>query len=359
MKLFLLSLAILLCLPFLGPPAARGENGIDEEAGKITYILGTCRIKGEDGDYHDAAVDGPVRNGDTIQTPAGSEAEVTLADGNVLRIMEDSEITIDSWQLREDRRTSIGLLFGGVKLAIGRFRKDKDEFSVNTATVLAGVRGTEFDVSLREDGEVLINVAEGSVETDYDGDTHTITKGNASTFTIQQKRQDFKGRIDREKWRREAIEKIKKDPEAFLERLLMRERLIILRLKQNEERMELFRKDFALFLKRVQYLHGRKQYRQERMLIVGQIEKTKKALGFFIMARRQLTGIRSLMVLAARIEARLDPTAAKDLASLQELRREYARMSVAIGRLAEAQKKLRGVLFMLNRRLDELNRALE
>jgi hypothetical protein len=358
MKPFTLSLVILLCLSVLGLLTAMGENGNDEEAGKITYILGTCRIKGEDGEFSDASVDRPVITGDTVQTLSGSEAEITLNDGNVIHLTEDSEITIDSWQLREDKRTNISLLFGSVKLAIGRFRKGKDEFSVNTATVLAGVRGTEFDVSLREDGEVLINVEEGSVETDYDGDTHTITKGNASSFPIQQKRQDFRGRIDREKWRREAIERIKKDPEAFLKRLLTRERLIIMRLKQNEERMEQFRKDFAVFLKRTHYLHEKKQYRQERLLILGQMEKTKKALGFFITARRQLTGIRSLMMLAARIEAQLDPTVAENLPSLQELRREYARMNAVIKRIAEAQKKLKGVLFILNRRLDELNRLL-
>jgi hypothetical protein len=122
--------------------------------------------------------------------------------------------------------------------------------------------------------------------------------------------------------------------------------------------MEQFRKDFAVFLKRTHCLHEKKQYRQERLLILGQMEKTKKALGFFITARRQLTGIRSLMMLAARIEAQLDPTVAENLPSLQELRREYARMSVVIKRLDEAQKKLRGVLFMLNRRLDELNGLL-
>ncbi|MBN2324349.1 MAG: FecR domain-containing protein [Spirochaetes bacterium] len=358
MKPFIFCLAVLVCLSAIGPLTVLGENGIDEEVGKITYIIGTCRIKGEDGEYGDASVDLPVRTSDTVQTLSASEAEITLDDGNLIRLTEDSEITIDNWQLREETRTNISLLFGSVKLAIGRFRKGKDEFSVNTATVLAGVRGTEFDVSLREDGEVLINVEEGSIETDYDGDTHTITKGNASRFPIQNKRQDFKGRIDKEKWRREAIERIKEDPEAFLQRLLVRERLIIMHLKQNEERMEQFRKDFAAFLKRTRYLHEKKLYRQERVLIIAQMEKTKKALGFFITARRQLTGIRSLMVIAARIEAELDPAAREDLASLQEIRREYGRMSVAIKRLDEAQKKLRGVLFMLNKRLDELNTLL-
>jgi hypothetical protein len=358
MKPAILSLAILLCLSASVPAVVTGEDATEEEAGKITYILGTCRIKGGDGDYSDAVVGRAVKNGDTVQTRADSETEITLTDGNIISLTGDSEITIDGWQLQEERKTNIGLLFGSVKLAIGRFKKGKDEITVNTATVLAGVRGTEFDVSVREDGEVLVNVERGAVETEYDGDTHTITKGNASTFSIERKRRDFTGMVDRAAWRREAIERIKENPEVFLKRLLTRERLIIARLKQNQVKIEQFTKDFAVFSKRVRYLHERKQYRQERVLIIAQIEKTRKALGFFITAKRQLVGIRSLMVLAARIEAQLDPVTAEDLPSLVALRREFARMSVVIKRLDEAQKKLRGVLFLLTRRLDELNRIL-
>ncbi|UCB46359.1 MAG: FecR domain-containing protein, partial [Spirochaetota bacterium] len=231
--------------------------------------------------------------------------------------------------------------------------------SVNTATVTAGVRGTEFDVSIREDGEVLINVEEGEIETEVDGERHTITRGNASTFSIIEARRDFKGRVDRTKWRQQALDKLRENPALFIKKMLERERLIIARLKQNQTRMEQYRKDFVIFLKKVQYLEQRKMYRQERALIIQQIEKTRKAIGFFIIVRRQLAGIRSFIVIAARLEQRLDPETVKQLPSLQELKREYQRITYVIVKINEADRKLRRVLFMLNRKLDELNRKIE
>jgi hypothetical protein len=351
----------LILIPFimLSQQILLAQNEEEEVLGTITFIEGQCQLKGEDGEYGAAVLDQTVYPNDTLKTMEGSEAEITLYDGNVMKITEDTEVTLDSFQVSEEKRTNIGLLFGSVKLFIKRFSKEKDEFSVNTATILAGVRGTEFDVSIREDGEVLINVDDGTVETEFDGDTHTIAKGNASVYNIEGKRKDYKGKIDYTQWRREAIEKIKQNPGLFLNRMLVRERLIIARLKQNQQNIELYRKEFAEFLKKVGYLHQRKLYRQERALILQQITKTRKAIGFFIIARRQLAGIRSLIVLAARIEKQLDPETVAKLPSLQELRQEYQLITYAITKINEADRKLRQVLFMLNRRLIELNRLVE
>jgi hypothetical protein len=361
MKLSIPIRLLVILLPFivLSSSFLQAENEECEELGSVTFIEGQCQVKSGDGEYGTAVLDQAVHSSDTVKTLKDSGAEITLLDGNVMKITEDTEVTLDTWQVREESRTNIGLLFGSVKLFVKRFSKDKDEFTVATATVTAGVRGTEFDVSLREDGEVLINVEEGSIETEYDGDTHTIAKGNAAVYNIEGQRKDYKGRVEYTQWRREALERIKENPALFLKRMLARERVIIARLKQNQVRMEQYRKEFAVFLKKAQYLHGRKMYRQERALIIQQIEKTKRVLRFFILARRQLAGIRSLIVLAGRIEKQLDPETARELPSLQELRREYGRITYVITKINEADKKLRQVLFMLNRRLDELNKSIE
>ena len=75
---------------------------------------------------------------DTVKTSEDSEAEITLFDGNVIRITEDSETTLDSWQIQENRYTNIGLLFGSIKLYIKKFSKDTDEFFVNRNNAISG-----------------------------------------------------------------------------------------------------------------------------------------------------------------------------------------------------------------------------
>jgi hypothetical protein len=344
-------------LLLLFPPVVKAEEEYDA-VGTITYIQGFCQVKNEDGEYKGAKLDQTIYAKQTLKTLGRSEAEVALFDGNVIRITEDSETVIDSLQIRENRYTNIGLLVGSIKLFIKKFSKNSEEFTVDTATVLAGVRGTEFDVSVREDGEVLINVAEGEVETEYDGQKHTITKGNASTFSLIRARRDFKRRIDESTWRDEALDRIRENPAIFVEKMLERERVIIARLKRSQPRMDQYRNDFIIFLKKAQYLEQKKLYRQERALILQEIEKTKKAIGFFIIARRQLIGIRSLIVLSGRIEQELEPETVKQLPSLLELKREYQKVTFIIRKINEADMKLRRVLFVLNRKLDELNKKI-
>jgi hypothetical protein len=339
------------------PPVGIAEEEYDA-VGTITYIQGFCQVKNEDGEYKGAKLDQTIYAKQTIKTLDRSEAEVTLFDGNVIRITEDSETVIDSLQIRENRYTNIGLLVGSIKLFIKKFSKNSEEFTVDTATVLAGVRGTEFDVSVREDGEVLINVAEGEVETEYDGQKYTITKGNASTFSLIRARRDYKRRIDEATWRDEALDRLRENPALFIGKMLEREREIIARLKRSQPRMDQYRNDFVIFLKKAQYLEQKKLYRQERALILQEIEKTKKAIGFFIIARRQLVGIRSLIVLAGRIEKELEPETVKQLPSLLELKQEYQKVTFVIRKINEADIKLRRVLFVLNRKLDELNNKI-
>ena len=141
--------------------------------------------------------------------------------------------------------------------------------------------------------------------------------------------------------------------------MLERERLIISRLKQNQPRVEQYRKDFEVFLKQMQSLEQREMYRQERALILQQIAKTKRVIGYFIMTRRQLNGIRSLMVLVARLEKNLDPETVKQLTSLRELKQEYNKTTIVIQRISDADRKLRIALHMLNRKLIEVNKKIE
>jgi hypothetical protein len=350
--LILFTSIIIVCLPL----SAEDDS---EAVGTVTYIQGNCLIKSEYGDYTDAAQGQTVESMDTIKTLEHSEAEITLYDENLIKITEDTEVSIDALQLQENRYTNIGLLFGSIKLYVKRFVKDTEVLSVNTATVTAGVRGTEFDVSIREDGEVLINVEEGEIETEFDGIKHTIKKGNASVFSMVGPREDFKDNVDREAWRKAAMERLQKNPAQFTQKMLERERMIIARLKENQPRMEQYRKDFELFMKKIQDLERREMYRQERILIIRQIEKTRKVIGYFIMTRRQLNGIRSLIVLVARLEQKLPPETVAQLPSLQELKREYQKTTVVIQRISETDRRLRGALFMLNRKLIEVNRKIE
>ena len=63
----------------------------------------------------------------------------------------------------------MGLLFGSIRLFVTKLLPERQEFQVNTVSVTAGIRGTEFTVNVREDGDVLIQVEQGEIEAETDG----------------------------------------------------------------------------------------------------------------------------------------------------------------------------------------------
>jgi hypothetical protein len=335
--------------------SAQPESG----AGEITFLEGTCQVKKSlHGQYQNAVLGQTVYTSERVRTLLESRTEITLTDSSTIFLTEDSEITIDQSVLREDTYTSIGLLFGNIRVFVGRLMAGKEEFAVNTVSVTAGIRGTEFDVAVREDGAVLINVESGEIRTTFDEDQHTIEEGSASTFLITGEREDFERPVDIQKWRGEAIRRIGQNPEAFLLRLLMRERVIIERLREDQERLGGLKDNFEVFRERVADLERQGRYREELEVIQMQIIIVKRVMTYFMRARRNLAVIRSVIVLAARIEQEVDTDVARTSRALRQLRAEFTRITYIIRRITEAERRLRRVLFLLNRKYDELEEKL-
>jgi hypothetical protein len=325
-----------------------------EDGGKITFLKGTCYVRGIDGEYKIASLNQIILSSDTVKTLKGSEVEITFSDTNRIIVTEDTEIIIHQSILKEKKYTNIGLLFGNIKFFIQKLMPENEHFEVNTITTTAGIRGTEFDVSLREDGAVLINVDKGSVETLYNDKKHVITEGKASVYYLTKEREDFSRRINYRDWRKRALQEFRKDPRALLKKMLERERAIIAQLKENKKKLEEFRKEWVVFLRRVQYLENRKMYKQEKKLIEIQISRTKKALVYFVATRKQLTIIRSIVGLSFRIEQSLSSEEVEGLPALEGLRKEYGRLSSIISKLNEAENQLKKVLVVLNRKINEI-----
>jgi hypothetical protein len=339
---------------------ARSQSTWNEESdGKITYVKGVCHIKSEGGGYRLATVDQEVFSSDTVKTGRGSEAEIILRDGSTIFVAEDSEITVSQSALGDDRYTSIGLLIGRVKLMVGKLKKN-GEFSVNTLTVTAGVRGTSFGASVREDGAVLIDVEEGVVEAEYSGARgemnrrREIAAGEANAFSLTGEREEFQGRVDPGGWRGEALRKIRENPGAVVRTLLERERRIIEALKKQQGDADEYRSEWAEFVRKVRYLESRGLYEKEKELIAAATERTRRGLLFLMGARRNLTVMRSILLIAARVELSVGPDRAKELSTIEEIRKEYAKMGFVISRLQDAEAKLRRVLSLLNEKYRQL-----
>ena len=102
---------------------------------------------------------------DKIQTKKGSMCELTLDDGSLIKIKENSTLEIN--ELSEDASaTKKNSVF---KLLIGKIwskaqLQNESTFKVVTPTAIAGIKGTEFAIIVSIDGSSDILVFKGSVE---------------------------------------------------------------------------------------------------------------------------------------------------------------------------------------------------
>jgi hypothetical protein len=350
MKRPLLLFFSLLCLCSV-PLSLDGENGLT--VGRVTFVHEICLVSVPNEDEREALLDQELVQWSTLKTLKDSEMEVTLEGGDILHLTEDSEMTLGGYRIREQKFTQIGLFFGTLRLLVRKLSTDGEELSVNTITTTAGIRGTAFEVSVREDGAVLVNVEEGAVETEMDGDTHRIEAGQAAVYPLSGPREDFSRRVDSGPWKKKAIQKIREDPKLFLAMLLERERTIIARLKEAQRRIGEYREEWDGFLRKTRFLESRGRYEEEKRLIRMHILRTKRGIFSLLAARRQLNAARSVLVLSARIERMLGE---KRLPDYEKIQQEYRRLTAIIRKIDETEHLLLRVLIVLNQKYEELER---
>lgn len=112
-----------------------------------------------------------VENLDSFTTDLLSSFEIELdpQTGVTATIVVDSgtQFYLDISTLQNERTTSIELLAGSISARVNSLA-GSSRFQIQTATAVAGVRGTEFTVTTEVGGEILISADEGLVEVTHD-----------------------------------------------------------------------------------------------------------------------------------------------------------------------------------------------
>jgi outer membrane protein assembly factor BamB len=143
-------------------------TGEDPEAfyeGFVTFLSGEAEIMHEpEPDWLLLDVDDSVFGRDRVKTGLESYCEVQFTEFGIIRIQQQTEVLMKSVFLKEEKnKVRLKLDKGNVLCKIDKLAKD-EEFQVETGTVLAGVRGTEFMVRETSGGKTVIAVNEGAVE---------------------------------------------------------------------------------------------------------------------------------------------------------------------------------------------------
>lgn len=121
-----------------------------EEIGTVAGTSGSAEI-GRAGEWSAASVGTPVFQGDELRTAAGGQMRVVFQDDSVLNLGSDSRVVIDEQVFdptKSPARSVMQLLQGRVRALVSEYyREGGAAYEIETATAVAGVRGTEFVVS--------------------------------------------------------------------------------------------------------------------------------------------------------------------------------------------------------------------
>jgi hypothetical protein len=132
--------------------------------GIVTFLSGEAEVQHKaEPKWVFLDVDDSVLGNDKVKTGSESFCEVQFTEFGIIRIQQQTEVLIGSVFLKEEKnKVRLKLDRGNLLCKIDKLSKD-EEFQVETGTVLAGVRGTEFLVREAADGTTLIAVNEGEV----------------------------------------------------------------------------------------------------------------------------------------------------------------------------------------------------
>lgn len=123
-----------------------------EASGRAAAVVPATAASGTGGS-RTLVVNGPVFMGDVVRTDDGGSAQIQFVDDTRLVVGPNSQVTIDSFVFQNKttaRSFSINAVQGTFRFITGA--SAKNVYSIKTPSATIGVRGTEFDFAVDENG---------------------------------------------------------------------------------------------------------------------------------------------------------------------------------------------------------------
>ena len=163
-------------------------NAAETAIAWITTLSGTVKVVKVDGSEHAAAKDLPLYPGDMLVTGEDGRVEFTFNRGDVFKLYEDSQMSLDELSLQEEQsqpalRLTLGHLWTRIKVSLTEnFRP-----SFYTPTAVLGIRGTEFETVVSMDTASAVTVDKGAVSVETETASVVVAAGRATEVEVDDK----------------------------------------------------------------------------------------------------------------------------------------------------------------------------
>lgn len=214
----------------------------DGTAGKLIKATGqvTLRAPGAATDSAGSAGASLVP-GTLVKTGADGNAEVQFDDGTTLRLSPSSQISLSSTK-RQAKKNTVLLFFGRLWSKVTPSKNGDTNYEVTTANAVCGVRGTQFETQVGDDGSVRMQVTEGKVAVGNQGESgeQLATPGQqveATESGVDKTEPTESGKY--EDWQKQKRERLRTGGESIVKQQKQRimskkEKLEALRKRQDE-----------------------------------------------------------------------------------------------------------------------------
>src|ERR1700682_5878956 len=138
----------------------------------LTVYQPTASIAAGGGAYTAAATGANVQAGDSVKTDTKGRASIQLPDGTLTRLASDTELTLNAAHFTKSGTLHDAKITEKVERTLPTVQHlvSGATFQVAGQSAVASVRGTRFEVYVKEDGTMIVKLFDG--ELDFDGKNH-------------------------------------------------------------------------------------------------------------------------------------------------------------------------------------------
>lgn len=166
---------LIVCLAALLVPlplSAQDEGG--EPVARVVVASGEVTARAPDADKRALKRRSAVHQGETVVTGSDSRTQLRFEDGAVIALASNSRLVIERYRFQEEDEADhavVRLLTGGLRTLTGEVAETQpDNYEVKTPLASIGVRGTDYQLTLRDE-TLAVAVWEGQAVVSNDAGT--------------------------------------------------------------------------------------------------------------------------------------------------------------------------------------------
>jgi hypothetical protein len=209
-------------------------------SGKLVDVQGQVFVRPPGGNEAPGQAGTTVAAGTQVRTGADGTAEIRFDDGSLLKLQKSSSILLSAAK-RQKQKNAVVLFFGRLWSKVSPSSSGDTNYEVATPNAVCGVRGTQFETQVGDDGSLRMQVTEGKVAVGSEGSSKLAGAG-------QQVQADEKAVTDAQasagqpgydEWQGGTRERLRRDGEGVVKSIkgkimTNKEKLESLRARQKE-----------------------------------------------------------------------------------------------------------------------------